>query len=98
MKGILFVAIGLSISLPAQAEAILDELAARSHEGGRVEQAPLGPVFLTTAQRRARAEQIRDTAAAAGMTNGALLAGIGEVETNFAHCWSEATWACMGSG
>ena len=30
------------------------------------------------------------------MTNGALLAGIGEVETNFAHCWSEATWACQG--
>ena len=23
-------------------------------------------------------------------------APIGEVETNFAHCWSEATWACQG--
>jgi hypothetical protein len=46
--------------------------------------------------RRARAELIRDTAAAAGMTNAALLAGIGEVETTFAHCWSEATWACKG--
>ncbi len=55
-----------------------------------------GPVFLTAAQRRARAELIRDTAAEAGMTNAALLAGIGEVETNFAHCWSEATWACKG--
>src|SRR6187431_525417 len=55
-----------------------------------------GPVALTTAQRKARAEIIRDTAAAAGMTNAALLAGIGEVETNFAHCWSEATWACQG--
>jgi MYXO-CTERM domain-containing protein len=55
-----------------------------------------GPVFLTAAQRRTRAELIRDTAAAAGMTNAALLAGIGEVETNFAHCWSEATWACQG--
>jgi len=55
-----------------------------------------GPVNLTSAQRRARAEIIRDSAAAKGMTNAALLAGIGEVETNFAHCWSEATWACQG--
>ncbi len=55
-----------------------------------------GPVYLTAAQRRTRAELIRDTAASAGMTNAALLAGIGEVETNFAHCWSEATWACKG--
>ena len=31
-----------------------------------------------------------------GPDNAALLAGIGEVETNFAHCWSEATWACQG--
>ncbi|MCW5809241.1 MAG: hypothetical protein KIT31_43205, partial [Deltaproteobacteria bacterium] len=46
--------------------------------------------------RRERAALIRDTAAAAGMTNAALLAGIGEVETNLAHCWSEATWACKG--
>ena len=55
-----------------------------------------GPVTLTSAQRKARAEIIRDTAAGVGMTNAALLAGIGEVETNFAHCWSEATWACQG--
>jgi hypothetical protein len=55
-----------------------------------------GVVALTSAQRRARAEVIRDSAAAVGMTNAALLAGIGEVETNFAHCWSEATWACQG--
>ncbi|HEY5946439.1 MAG TPA: hypothetical protein VIV40_13140 [Kofleriaceae bacterium] len=53
-------------------------------------------VALTSAQRKDRATIIRDTAAAAGMTNAALLAGIGEVETNFAHCWSEATWACQG--
>lgn len=57
---------------------------------------PQGPVFLTANQRKARAELIRDTAAEAGMTNAALLAGIGEIETNFAHCWSEATWACKG--
>src|SRR5687768_13547999 len=55
-----------------------------------------GPVFLTAAQRRERATIIRDAAATKGMTNAALLAGIGEIETNFAHCWSEATWACKG--
>ncbi len=46
--------------------------------------------------RRQRAARIRDTAAAVGMTNAVLLAGIGQVETGFAHCWSEATWACQG--
>lgn len=53
-------------------------------------------VQISAAVRRERAAIIRDTAAAAGMTNGVLLAGIGEVETNFSHCWSEATWACQG--
>ena len=43
-----------------------------------------------------RAGQIRDAAAAAGMTQGWMLAGIAEAETGLAHCWSEATWACMG--
>jgi MYXO-CTERM domain-containing protein len=46
--------------------------------------------------RAERAVIIRDTAALAGLTNAVLIAGIGEVETNFAHCWSEATWACQG--
>ena len=55
-----------------------------------------GPVELTANEREARATLIRDSAAGVGMTNAALLAGIGEVETNFAHCWSEATWACKG--
>jgi|GEM_PF-6666660 len=48
------------------------------------------------APRFERASIIRDTAAAKGLTNGALMAGIGQVETGFAHCWSEATWACRG--
>ncbi|CAN5922707.1 hypothetical protein BH11GEM2_BH11GEM2_36910 [soil metagenome] len=66
-----------------------------ANDGGYHPNEP-GPVYLTSSQRRARAELIRDTAASAGMANAALLAGIGEVETNFAHCWSEATWACQG--
>lgn len=46
--------------------------------------------------RLSHATNIRDSAAQSGMTNAALLAGIGEVETNLTHCWSEATWACKG--
>lgn len=51
---------------------------------------------LTTAQRRERVTAIRDVAAGVGLMNGALLAGIAQSETNMAHCWSEATWACKG--
>ena len=76
----------LAVASPVQAEPI---------SGGGEYGLP-GPVALTQAQRKMRAEIIRDSAAAVGMTNAALLAGIGEVETNFAHCWSEATWACQG--
>ncbi len=39
---------------------------------------------------------IRDTAAQMGLHNAALLGGIAMSETNLAHCWSEATYACMG--
>ncbi len=46
--------------------------------------------------RVSHATKIRDTAAQSGVTNAVLLAGIGQVETNLAHCWSEATWACKG--
>jgi hypothetical protein len=51
---------------------------------------------ISPAVRLERAVRIRDTAAQAGMYNAVLLAGIGQVETGFAHCWSEATWACQG--
>ncbi|MET0340450.1 MAG: hypothetical protein ABW252_05580 [Polyangiales bacterium] len=46
--------------------------------------------------RRARATAIRDIAAAEGLTNGVLLAGIAQVESALSHCWSEAKWACQG--
>lgn len=55
-----------------------------------------GEAQISPAVRRERAGLIRDTAAGVGMTNAVLLAGIGQVETGFAHCWSEATWACQG--
>ncbi|HJL16705.1 MAG TPA: M23 family metallopeptidase [Sandaracinaceae bacterium LLY-WYZ-13_1] len=51
---------------------------------------------LTSSQRRARATRIRDEAARHGLTNGWVLAAIADAETNLAHCWSEATWACQG--
>lgn len=51
---------------------------------------------LTAAQRRARAGQIRDAAAANGITQGYLLAGIADAETSMSQCWSELTWACQG--
>ena len=51
---------------------------------------------LTATQRRARAGDIRDAAAARGMTEGWLLAGIADAETQMSHCWSELTWACQG--
>ena len=52
--------------------------------------------LLTPAERRVRAGQIRDAAAANGMTQGWMLAGIADAETRMSHCWSELTWACMG--
>ena len=53
-------------------------------------------ISILSANRSSHATKIRDSSAVMGMTNGALLAGIGEVETNLTHCWSEATWACKG--
>jgi hypothetical protein len=46
--------------------------------------------------RRARLVAIREVAAQMGVTNAALLAGIAQSETQLAHCWREATYACQG--
>ena len=48
------------------------------------------------AAQRERLAVIRDTAAGMGITSAALIAGIAVSETHLAHCWSEATYACMG--
>jgi MYXO-CTERM domain-containing protein len=56
----------------------------------------MGISLLTASERRVRAGQIRDAALASGMTEGYLLAGIADAETNMSHCWSELTWACQG--
>ncbi len=51
---------------------------------------------LTSAQRRVRAEHLRDVSASRGLTKGWLIAGIANAETQMSHCWSELTWACKG--
>jgi hypothetical protein len=60
---------------------------------------PTDPVVapqLSTNAKLPRYAGIRDAAAARGMTNAYLLAGIANDETGLAMCWSEATWACQG--
>jgi hypothetical protein len=49
-----------------------------------------------SALHRERLALIRDTAAQMGVHNAALIAGIAVSETQLAHCWSEATYACKG--
>ncbi len=51
---------------------------------------------LSAAAKVVRYTRIRDAAAARGLGNAYLLAGIANDETNLAMCWSEATWACQG--
>lgn len=48
------------------------------------------------AARRERLALIRDVSAAAGISNGALIAGIAESETHVVQCWRDARYACMG--
>jgi hypothetical protein len=46
--------------------------------------------------REARLIVIRDQAAALGVTNGALIGGIAVSESQVAHCWADARYACQG--
>lgn len=67
--------------------------------GGAPSDPPTDPVVapqLSTNAKLPRYAGIRDAAAARGMTNAYLLAGIANDETGLAMCWSEATWACQG--
>src|SRR4051812_3252844 len=58
-------------------------------------QAPAHPALATSA-KVPRYAAIRDAAAARGIGNAYLLAGIANDETGLAMCWSEAQWACQG--
>jgi MYXO-CTERM domain-containing protein len=51
---------------------------------------------ITEAVKRERLALIRDSAAEMGAYNAALLAGIAKSETELAHCFSEAGFACAG--
>ena len=64
--------------------------------GGDPSPAPSKGAQLSTSVKLARYATIRDAAAARGISNAYLLAGIANDETNLAMCWSEATWACEG--
>ncbi len=54
------------------------------------------PGHAPSTVRQDRLVLIRDTAAQMGLYNAALVGGIAVSETNLAHCWSEATYACQG--
>jgi hypothetical protein len=54
------------------------------------------PDSLAIASKQPRYVTIKNAASARGLRNAYLLAGIANTETNLAHCWSEATWACQG--
>ena len=63
------------------------------------EREPLGEESseLTKAERMTRYGKIKDAVTKRGILGrGYMLAGIAMAETNLAHCWSEATWACQG--
>ena len=51
---------------------------------------------ISDAVKRARLALIRDSAAEMGVYNASLLAGIAKSETELAHCFSEAGFACPG--
>ena len=51
---------------------------------------------LSSAQRRDRAQHLRDVSFSRGLNNGWMIAGIAQAETQMSHCWSELTWACKG--
>lgn len=87
-------------SLPAVAllPALLVMSGCAAPEPGPTSLGDVGSVTasLSASERLARATQIRDAASANGITQGYLLAGIADAETNMSHCWSELTWACQG--
>ncbi len=51
---------------------------------------------LTRSQEEARLTAVRDESIRQGLDNHWLLSSIAKCETQLAHCWSEATWACRG--
>ena len=66
-----------------------------SQDAASGDEPPTG-TFESAVNRPARYTVIRNSAAARGIRNAYLLAGIANTETNLAQCWSEATWACQG--
>ena len=83
--------LGVLASCTAEVEVIgSDEVGS----GGDEDSAEVGTIAAVN--KMARYAAIRNAASARGLRNAYLLAGIANDETNLAHCWSEATWACQG--
>jgi MYXO-CTERM domain-containing protein len=80
----------------AAAAGCMDDPAGPGDRDGDGAELGAGRYALSAEVERERVTAIRDVAAGLGMLNGPLLAGIAQSETNLAHCWSEATWACQG--
>jgi hypothetical protein len=51
---------------------------------------------LTSSQKKSVSNHIKDVAAARGLTNSVLFAGVPNHETGLVQCWKDATWACQG--
>jgi hypothetical protein len=51
---------------------------------------------LTNNQKQAISDHIKNVAAARGITNSVLFAGVPNHETGLVQCWKDATWACQG--
>lgn len=51
---------------------------------------------LTSVQKKAISNHIKDVAATHGITNSVLFAGVPNHETGLVQCWKDATWACKG--
>lgn len=51
---------------------------------------------LTSSQHRARCDAIKTSSAGKAITNGLVIAGVAQLETQMGHCWSEATSSCQG--
>jgi LGFP repeat-containing protein len=80
---------GFFLAAPACATGPQDEASPHSD-------LPADTVESYVVNRTARYTVIRNSAAARGIRNAYLFAGIANTETNLAQCWSEATWACQG--
>lgn len=87
--------IPLTVAVLPACGSSADEAVDRNGEQLALQRTPEEAALV--ASRLPRYQRIRTLARLRGLPNhGYLLGGIGVTETTFAHCHSEATWACKG--